>query len=108
MTNNKDDGGSVYPQIILEKTTSIRGEKVMDQRGYEGMSLRAYAAIELKEPDSGIDWLDEMIVKSKRDSLAGMAMQGLLSSANLVPDEANLIPKTAYIIASAMIKGNKQ
>jgi len=29
-----------------------------------GMTLRQYAAIHLKVPDSGTDWLDEMIKKS--------------------------------------------
>ncbi len=31
----------------------------------EAMSLRAYAAIHLRVPDSGIEWLDEMIRKSR-------------------------------------------
>jgi hypothetical protein len=30
----------------------------------DGMTLRQYAAIKLKVPDSGTDWLDEMIVKA--------------------------------------------
>jgi hypothetical protein len=29
-----------------------------------GMTLREYAAIKLKVPDSGTDWLDDMIRKS--------------------------------------------
>jgi hypothetical protein len=29
------------------------------------MSLRAYAAIHLRVPDSGIEWLDEMIRQSR-------------------------------------------
>jgi hypothetical protein len=34
-------------------------------RGDEpGMTLRQYAAIKLKVPDSGTDWLDDMIRKS--------------------------------------------
>ncbi|MGH9631965.1 MAG: hypothetical protein ACRD7E_26980 [Bryobacteraceae bacterium] len=31
----------------------------------EKMSLRIYAAIHLRVPDSGIDWLDEMIRRSR-------------------------------------------
>jgi hypothetical protein len=31
----------------------------------ENMSLRAYAAIHLRVPDSGIDWLDDMIRRSR-------------------------------------------
>jgi len=30
-----------------------------------GMSLREYAAIQLRVPWSGIDWLDEMIIESR-------------------------------------------
>jgi len=32
--------------------------------GYAGMTLRQYAAIHLKVPDSGTDWLDDMIRQS--------------------------------------------
>jgi len=31
----------------------------------EGMSLRTFAAIHLRVPDSGIDWLDAMIQRSR-------------------------------------------
>jgi hypothetical protein len=31
----------------------------------EKMSLRAYAAVHLRVPDSGIDWLDKMIERSR-------------------------------------------
>lgn len=46
----------------------------------EGMTLRQYAAIKLKVPDSGVDWLDDMIERSRRDDLAAMAMQGAAAS----------------------------
>ena len=32
----------------------------------EGMSLRTFAAIHLRVPDSGIDWLDAMIRRSRQ------------------------------------------
>ena len=35
-----------------------------------GMTLRQYAAIKLRVPNSGSDWLDEMIRTSLRDELA--------------------------------------
>lgn len=39
-----------------------------------GMTMRQYAAIKLKVPDSGTDWLDEMIAKSRRlDALEAIA-----------------------------------
>lgn len=39
-----------------------------------GMSLRAYAAVQLQQPDSGIEWLDAMILSAKRDYFAGQAL----------------------------------
>ena len=45
-----------------------------------GMTLRQYAAIKLRVPNSGTDWLDEMIRQSLRDELAAKAMQGLVSN----------------------------
>lgn len=51
-------GGPAYP-------TSNYSAIVPVSTGYsEGMTLRQYAAIKLKVPDSGTDWLDEMIVKA--------------------------------------------
>ncbi len=44
-----------------------------------GMTLRQYAAIKLRVPDSGTDWLDEMIRQSMRNELAAQAMQTLIS-----------------------------
>jgi hypothetical protein len=45
------------------------------------MSLRAYAAIKLCVPDSGLDWLDDMIRQAQDDRFAGCAMAGLLAAA---------------------------
>jgi hypothetical protein len=62
---NKPDGGPAYP---------TRQENGCNS-GEPGMTLRQYASIKLKVPDSGTDWLDDMIRKSLRDDLAGKAMQ---------------------------------
>lgn len=45
---------------------------------HEGMSLRQYAAIKLRVPDSGIDWLDDMIRTSMQDEFAAKAMQQII------------------------------
>jgi hypothetical protein len=58
-----------------------------------GMSLRQYAAIKLKVPDSGIDWLDAMILKSLRDDFA---------LANV-----SLDTHYAYAVADAMLAARK-
>jgi hypothetical protein len=38
---------------------------VYESSELEKMSLRVYAAIQLRVPDSGLEWLDEMIRKSR-------------------------------------------
>lgn len=38
---------------------------VYESTELENMSLRAYAAVHLRVPDSGIDWLDKMIERSR-------------------------------------------
>jgi len=55
-----EDGGPAFPSN-------------RDMR-YGGMTLRQYAAIKLRVPNSGTDWLDEMIRTSLRDDLAAKAM----------------------------------
>jgi hypothetical protein len=52
----------------------------------QGMTLRQYAAIKLCVPDSGLDWLDDMIREAQDDRFAGYAMAGLLAAA---PDPDN-------------------
>ena len=98
MKNN--DGGPAFPR----PRQVIQGMPDID-KGAEGMSLRAYAAIKLKQPDSGIDWLDEMILKSKRDEVAAKAMQGLLSNFNVNDDL--IYSDMAYRIADEMLKARE-
>jgi len=38
---------------------------VYESSELDKMSLRAYAAVHLRVPDSGIDWLDKMIERSR-------------------------------------------
>jgi len=56
--SNTNTGGPAFP------ATNHHGHKL------EGMTLRQYAAIKLKVPDSGTDWLDDMIRKSNETDLA--------------------------------------
>lgn len=44
----------VPPLPVVYETTEL-----------EGMSLRTFAAIHLRVPDSGVDWLDAMIRRSR-------------------------------------------
>ncbi|WP_186118293.1 hypothetical protein [Burkholderia gladioli] len=81
------DGGPAFPHPDYLHT------------GDAGMSLRAYAAIKLRVPDSGIDWLDDMIRESMRDYFAAKAMPELRW--DLDKDEC---ARQSYAIADAMLK----
>ena len=66
-----------------------------------GMTLRQYAAIKLKVPDSGTDWLDDMIRQSLRDDFA---LQGICERKPGSLMTSARIATEAYILANAMMK----
>lgn len=70
-----------------------------------GMTLRQYAAIKLAVPDSGLPWLDEMIVKSNRERLAAEALKGLLANGGGKSWEDDA--ENAYRAADAMLKARE-
>lgn len=45
-----------------------------------GFNAQEYAAIHLKVPDSGTDWLDEMIKTSLKNEMAVKIVAGLMSN----------------------------
>ena len=105
--NQLDDGGAAFP--VRERTlnfSGIDGGRIIGS-GSPGMSLRAYAAIKLRVPESGIDWLDAMIVKAKRDEFAGMVMQGFMARPGL-SDTTARFALTAYQCADAMLAERKR
>ncbi len=68
-----------------------------------GMTLRQYAAIKLKVPNSGTDWLDEMIRTSLRDGIAAKAIDP--KGFNVRPyDTTDAVAKDCYAMADAMLK----
>ena len=69
-----------------------------------GMTLRQYAAIKLAVPDSGLPWLDEMIVKSNRERLAAAALQGMNLDFNF---SCTTYAMDAYLIADAMLRARE-
>ena len=102
----KETGGPAFPT----EEWSASGEP----QHSSGMDLRTYAAIKLKVPDSGIDWLDAMIERSRRDNVAALAMQGFLSNSdggwvNGPMDKLECIDWTlaAHQLADAMRKESK-
>jgi hypothetical protein len=75
----------------------------------EGMTLRQYAAIKLKVPDSGTEWLDEMITKSLQNDFAAKALQGymvgLKPAQDIGPDMHQArIADAMYSMADAMLR----
>ena len=74
-------------------------------------SFREYAAIKLCVPDSGTDWLDDMIRTALRDRFAGMAMQGILACPQGIEQGGRdldmtfpVVAETAYEQSDAMLK----
>jgi len=55
---SKETGGPAFPVCDAARIHDL-----------QGMTLRQYAAIKLKVPDSGTDWLDDMIRKSNEIDL---------------------------------------
>ena len=58
----KESSGPAFPAV-----GRMVDENTFQSFAEGGMSLRAYAAIKLRVPDSGIYWLDEMIQKSRQE-----------------------------------------
>ena len=99
--SNTDTGGPAFPR----KPPNISAppdEALRIAEQHSGMTLRQYAAIKLKVPYSGTDWLDDMITKSLRDDIAAKAMQGICASGPEIPDAA--IAAESYNLADATLK----
>lgn len=97
MSEQINTGGQAFP--CLE--AGVGGLDLGDP----GMTLRQYAAIKLRVPNSGTDWLDEMIRTSLRDDLAAKAMQGMAGSHAYCErgwDQKDLVGQ-AYELADAML-----
>jgi hypothetical protein len=127
---NKPTGGPAFPmqdqqaihayaQAKVELLSSSRADKPMstNERDAEyiqaraeaigGMTLRQYAAIALKVPDSGTDWLDHMIRQSLRDEFAGRAMDGFnrhMVAYEWGEDVEAKASRRAYEIADSMLR----
>jgi len=98
MTDTKrQDSKPAFPRTIQH------GDRLTEY--CEGMTLRQYAAIHLRVPDSGLDWLDEMIRKSQRFELAKAAVEGILGKSRFAEEYTlNEIVRKANQLADAMLK----
>lgn len=67
-----------------------------------GMTLRQYAAIHLRVPNSGDDWLDDMIREARWNELTAKVMQGLAADPNFV-SEPDVVADISCKWATAML-----
>ena len=74
-----DDSGPAFPTLEQRENYKHNPEGDAYYVSEGGMTLRQYAAIKLRVPDSGLAWLDHMIPASRRAEYAGLAMQGMLA-----------------------------
>lgn len=119
-----NDGGPAFPGQWYD-FQPLTGEQVVREQ-WGGMSLRQYAAIHLRVPDSGVDWMDEMIRKAQRDDLAAKAMAAFIAEpvsergsrtvghwANQLQGHAqmsgpDIVAHVAYMMADAMLRAREQ
>jgi len=78
-----------------------------------GMTLRQYAAIKLKVPNSGTDWLDDMIRQSLKDDFAAKALTTMFYPAIMESIQTDVdlncdkVAEFAYVMADAMLKARE-
>lgn len=74
---------------------------------YDGLTKQEYTCIKLGIPETGDSELDDLIRKSERKRLSGLAMQGLLSANamyNGKTDERPLLCQDAIAHADELLK----
>jgi len=99
-TENKiEDGGPAFPVVRMP----LDPDTILN---HPGMSLRQYASIHLKVPQSGLPWLDEMINEARRDAFAGQALAGLLADPSVTASE-KCVAISAMDYADAMIEAGR-
>lgn len=85
-TEDSKDTGGVFTHTFVDKST-----------------LRGFAAIMLRIPDSGIDWLDKMISQAEKRDISIKAFQAICSFKDAEGMELHNIRNNALEQADAMI-----
>lgn len=98
----QSDGDPAFPSGKID----VSGHGPTETPYYQGMSLRVYAAIKLRVPDSGLEWLDDMILKAKRNDIAGQALVGLLVDRPTAKTAVEYA-REAHLLADAMLAASK-
>ena len=75
--SNEDGSSPAFPEIFTdEKWEQAVGAYKRDTYSAGGLSQRAYAAIHLLVPDSGLPWLDAMIERGRRYDMLAQGRTG--------------------------------
>ena len=70
--------------------------------------LRQYAAIKLRVPQSGLEWLDDMIRESQRNEFAAQALAGYLACPDTHESWTHRVMAVqAYLQADQMLQAQK-
>lgn len=79
LTASLQSPGATINEPMFDK--DVPAFPVQDAAAWQahGMTLRQYAAITLKVPDSGTQWLDDMIRSSLHDQFAAQVLAGLMA-----------------------------
>lgn len=70
-----------------------------------GLTARQYAAIALRVPDSGTEWLDAMIRASLRDQMSTQIVSAMVGFGGALA--ARVYTESAYELADAMLVKSK-
>ena len=98
--SDQTDGGPAFPcKAFADSRDTVETD-------FRGMTLRQYAAILLRVPQSGLPWLDEMIEQARRDAFAGQALQGLMAGSKTM-ETPERFALGASVVADAMIEAGR-
>ena len=79
-TEDKTDDGKETSAAAFARSRGGAGHTL--NHGQVGLTKKEYAAIHLRIPESGVDWLDRMIAKAEKRDLAVKFLQGDLANPN--------------------------
>jgi len=106
----KPDGGPAFPceqhsdyEVLCKCGETVYFNDVQNP----GMTLRDYACIKRKVPETDKDWLNELIVKSLRDQFAGKAMSAFIGRP-FSSNDIGAYVRDSYKMADAMLEERKK
>ena len=111
MSNEKkNDGGPAFPTTERVEWHEDLGQGKPGYREYMatgGMTLRQYACIHLRVPETGEEWLDDIIRRAQKDDFAAKAMQAMVSNGGSLAGDGGTASR-AYGMADAMLKAREE